>query len=273
MASKQDIPALLASKDGFTELDDQAKQRLLHMVSDVEEVVGVEHLIDALQHGSSHGGDGVLRCYVGFEPSGKAHIGWKVLALQLRRMLDANANVMVFLADWHAWVNDKFNGDMDAIQTTGVYMQETFRALLGEQPEAEATVQAVHRGVLALESTSVRAMSAQIGLNARTFERFCKRHFGFAPRTLLRRQRFLRSLGEYMLDPSMRWIGSLDMHYWDQAHFIRDFRATMNMTPSEFAALPHPVIKAAVSVSNMNGGVAMQALYHPERLARPETGL
>ena len=107
------------------------------MVSDVEEVVGVDHLIDALHHGSSHGGDGVLRCYVGFEPSGKAHIGWKVLALQLRRMLDANANVMVFLADWHAWVNDKFNGDMDAIQTTGVYMQETFRALLDHPPEGE----------------------------------------------------------------------------------------------------------------------------------------
>lgn len=137
MASKQDIPALLASKDGYAELDDHAKQRLLHMVGDVEEVVGVEHLIDALHHGSSHGGDGVLRCYVGFEPSGKAHIGWKVLALQLRRMLDANANVMVFLADWHAWVNDKFNGDMDAIQTTGVYMQETFRALLDHPPEGE----------------------------------------------------------------------------------------------------------------------------------------
>ena len=137
MASKQDIPALLASKDGYAELDDHAKQRLLHMVGDVEEVVGVEHLIAALHHGSSHGGDGVLRCYVGFEPSGKAHIGWKVLALQLRRMLDANANVMVFLADWHAWVNDKFNGDMDAIQTTGVYMQETFRALLDHPPEGE----------------------------------------------------------------------------------------------------------------------------------------
>ena len=137
MASPQDIPALLASKDGYADLSDEANHRLHTMVDSVEEVVGVEHLIDALHHGTSHGGDGVLRCYVGFEPSGKAHIGWKVLALQLRRMLDANANVMVFLADWHAWVNDKFNGDMDAIQTTAVYMQETFRALLDHPPEGE----------------------------------------------------------------------------------------------------------------------------------------
>ena len=137
MASPQDIPALLASKDGYADLSNEANHRLHTMVDSVEEVVGVEHLIDALHHGTSHGGDGVLRCYVGFEPSGKAHIGWKVLALQLRRMLDANANVMVFLADWHAWVNDKFNGDMDAIQTTAVYMQETFRALLDHPPEGE----------------------------------------------------------------------------------------------------------------------------------------
>lgn len=137
MASTQDIPALLASNDGYAQLSEDARQRLNTMVGDVEEVVGVDHLIEALHNDASLGGDGVLRCYVGFEPSGKAHIGWKVLALQLRRMLDADANVMVFLADWHAWVNDKFNGDMDAIQTTAVYMEETFRALLDHPPEGE----------------------------------------------------------------------------------------------------------------------------------------
>ena len=47
MASKQDIPALLAQKT-VCSLDESAKERLLHMVGDVEEVVGVEHLIDAL---------------------------------------------------------------------------------------------------------------------------------------------------------------------------------------------------------------------------------
>ena len=129
MANKQDIPALLASKDGYDALEATARERLHLMVESVEEVVGVEHLIDALHNGTSHSGDGVLRCYVGFEPSGKAHIGWKVLALQLRRMLDAKANVMIFLADWHAWVNDKFNGDMDAIKTTGVLLSRALASM------------------------------------------------------------------------------------------------------------------------------------------------
>ena len=51
-------------------------------------------------------------------------------------MLDAGANVLIFLADWHA-VNDKFGGVMEDIQTTATYMEETFRALLGYPPEGE----------------------------------------------------------------------------------------------------------------------------------------
>ena len=119
------------------ELSQMDRERLSQMIGDVDESVGIDHLVDCLADQTSLGGDGVIRCYVGFEPSGKAHIGWKVLSLQLRRMLDAKANVLIFLADWHAWVNDKFDGSMDSIQLTGRYMEDTFRALLGQPPEGE----------------------------------------------------------------------------------------------------------------------------------------
>lgn len=126
--------AISQYREKFPQIDDlneESKQRLSLMVGSVQEAVGIDHLIDCLANNTSLGGDGIIRCYVGFEPSGKAHIGWKVLSLQLKRMLDADANVLIFLADWHAWVNDKFGGDMDAIQTTAKYMEETFLALLG----------------------------------------------------------------------------------------------------------------------------------------------
>ena len=103
----------------------------LELIWSSARVVGVEHLEARIGDG------GVIRAYVGFEPSGKAHVGWKVLATNLRRMLDADVNVLIFLADWHAWVNDKFGGDMDKIQTTGKYMEEVFRALLGHPEEGE----------------------------------------------------------------------------------------------------------------------------------------
>ena len=119
------------------ELSAENRKRLYLMLGDVEESVGIEHLVDSLAEETSMAGDGVLRCYVGFEPSGKAHIGWKVLSLQLKRMLEADVNVLIFLADWHAWVNDKFGGNMEDIQKTAVYMEETFRALLDYPEEGD----------------------------------------------------------------------------------------------------------------------------------------
>ena len=132
-----DLDAMAEAHPGLADLDDVALKRLKLMVNGAQEVVGLDHLISVLAGGPSMAGDDIIRCYVGFEPSGTAHIGWKVLALRLRHLLDAQANVMVFLADWHAWVNDKFSGDMAAIQTTARYMEDTFRALLGHPEEGD----------------------------------------------------------------------------------------------------------------------------------------
>jgi len=121
----------------ISSLSDNDRARLELMTSGVQEVVGLEHLVNCLSGKPTFGGDTTIRCYVGIEPSGKAHIGWKVLSLQMRKMLDADANVIIFLADWHAWVNDKFKGDLDSIQTTARYMEDTFRALLHHPPEGD----------------------------------------------------------------------------------------------------------------------------------------
>ena len=132
-----DKESLIERCPRVAELDESSLERLILMIGSVDESVGIDHLVNCLADNTSAGGDGVIRCYVGFEPSGKAHIGWKVISLQMRRMLDAKANVLIFLADWHAWVNDKFGGVMEDIQTTATYMEETFRALLGNPPEGD----------------------------------------------------------------------------------------------------------------------------------------
>ena len=119
------------------ELSDDQSRRLAWMLGAAQEVVGVDHLVNAMLDGKSAGGDDVIRCYVGFEPSGKAHIGWKVVSLTLKRMLEGGVNVLIFMADWHAWVNDKFGGDMEKIHTTASYMEDTFRVLLGNPVEGD----------------------------------------------------------------------------------------------------------------------------------------
>ena len=168
---------------------------------------------------------------------------------------------------------DSLREDGDHLEECAARITTCLRALLGERPRTESAIHAVHLGLLSENTTSVAPLAALAGQNARTFERFCKRHFGFPAGTLLKKQRFLRSLGKYMLDPSMKWIDALDTHYWDQAHFIRDFKATMGMKPGEYAERAHPIVTAAVSVTNAAVGVAHQALHEPGQVTEDETGV
>lgn len=69
------------------------------------------------------------RAYIGFEPSGTAHIGWMVCTDMVRRLTAAGFDVKILLADWHAQINDKLGGDLAAIQRCGRYMEEAFESL------------------------------------------------------------------------------------------------------------------------------------------------
>lgn len=168
---------------------------------------------------------------------------------------------------------DTLRCDVDEMGEAAQLIAQAFRPMLERPRAVDRTIQTVHFELVSEVATAVGPLAELAGMTERTFTRFCKRHFGFAPGVLLRRQRFLRSLGNYMLDPSLRWINSLDPNYWDQAQFIRDFRTIMQMTPSEYAALPHPIVVAAVAVTSAGSGVPLQALFHPERERESETGL
>lgn len=127
--------------------------------------------------------------------------------------------------------------------------------------EEQRRVGIAHKALLDSEVSTVAQFSDLVGMSPRTAERLSRRAFGFAPKLLLRRQRFLRSLSQFMLDPSMRWINTLDSHYHDQAHFSRDFSRFMGMSAREYARLDHPIMGAAAFARMAAAGAAMQALH------------
>jgi AraC-like DNA-binding protein len=95
-----------------------------------------------------------------------------------------------------------------------------------------------------------------LGVSIKSLERLCRRYFGFTPKLLLRRQRFLRSLSQFMLNPARNWLGSLDGQYHDQAQFVREFRAFMGLTPTEYARLPHPILEPIMRQRMADQGAA-----------------
>jgi AraC-like DNA-binding protein len=137
--------------------------------------------------------------------------------------------------------------------------------LLSQRPphEDDAKVRAAHAALVDDSVMSVADLADRLGMSSRSLERLSLRAFGFSPKLLLRRQRFLRSLAQFMLDPSLTWIKTLDWHYVDQAHFVRDFRRFMAMSPSEYAAVDHPVLRSAARARAVAAGAAVQALHRP----------
>jgi AraC-like DNA-binding protein len=141
----------------------------------------------------------------------------------------------------------------------------TFRALLAKPMREHEAIVRTHAAILSDRFTTVAALAEHLGTSTRTLERFTRRHFGFAPKLLLRRQRFLRSLARFMVDPSLKWIDSLDSQYHDQAQFVREFKHFMLMRPRDYAAMEHPIALTAVRARRMALGDAMQVLHPPDR--------
>ena len=135
-----------------------------------------------------------------------------------------------------------------------------FRNLTGRPLTDEQRIRAIHEGLVDPRLHTVAELVGRVAASPRTVERMCHRHFGFSPKLLLRRQRFMRSLAQFMIDPSLKWIGAMDSHYHDQAQFVRDFHEFMGMTPREYSTTPHPVLERFVQERNRVYGAAVQTM-------------
>ncbi len=81
----------------------------------------------------------------------------------------------------------------------------------------------------------VRALSRSLGLSEDTLTSSFRRGIGLTPKRYARMLRFHAVLGEVALASSPDWTRlAHDMGYFDQAHFIKDFRAFTGTTPSDY---------------------------------------
>lgn len=67
--------------------------------------------------------------YIGFEPSGTVHLGWKICTNKIKDFINQGFDFTVLLADWHAYINDKLGGDIEKIKLCGKYMEDCFAAM------------------------------------------------------------------------------------------------------------------------------------------------
>lgn len=101
--------------------------------------------------------------------------------------------------------------------------------------------------------TDVAAFADTAGMNPRALKRVCKRVFGFGPKRLLRRQRFLDTLGRVRVADEVSFTDLRDPSYFDQSHFNHEFHEFMGLSPRRYLSAPRPLMGHAALVQLQQG--------------------
>lgn len=100
-------------------------EKIRGIIKNTSEIISIEELKELLKKDEM--GIGYKRAYIGFEPSGKIHLGH---FLQIRKMIDlqnAGFDITILLADLHAYLNQK--GSMKEIHQLAEHNKEIFKAM------------------------------------------------------------------------------------------------------------------------------------------------
>jgi tyrosyl-tRNA synthetase len=90
----------------------------------VEEIVTLDELKNLIESKSKP------RAYWGFECSGMMHLGMGLICGgKIKDMIEAGFEFIIFLADWHSWINNKLGGIMENIRLCGEYFKQCFESL------------------------------------------------------------------------------------------------------------------------------------------------
>lgn len=112
----------------------------------------------------------------------------------------------------------------------------------------------------ATSNPDVDALVAASGMSQRSVERLCKRLYGASPKLLARKYRALGAAVRMGNSELVDGTSALDAFY-DQAHFIREFKEFTGLTPKRFMVEAAPVTRLTIARKRLMPGLPKLALY------------
>lgn len=106
----------------------------------------------------------------------------------------------------------------------------------GRNPEENPVIRhTVNRLVSEPNRQLLREISDEMGYSQKHFIQLFKDHVGLTPKTFARIMRFQKAIEEIESTGNISWAAlALDCGYYDQSHFINDFRVFSGFTPEEY---------------------------------------
>ncbi|OYY91241.1 MAG: hypothetical protein B7Y45_04455 [Sphingomonas sp. 28-66-16] len=203
-------------------------------------------------HSISHGGQ-----FVGF---GVTPVGW-------HRLFGVSAHRFVDRLTPLATVWPACDAILEAIAAArdSADIKRLFDAVLltrlGPVHRHEALVARFMALLVSDHDINIDQVARELGCSTVKLRRIALAHFGFPPKMLLRRSRFMKSFVAIYGKPPGKWSQLIDASYADQSHFLRDANDFLGMTPSAYLALERPMTLMSMKVRTEQLGAPVQALH------------
>jgi AraC-like DNA-binding protein len=142
----------------------------------------------------------------------------------------------------------------DVFGADGIALEATIRAhddqaqwvecaehfLRSRLPQPDETVELINRVIDCIVADrsilKVDALVDQFNLGKRTLQRIFSQYVGVSPKWVIMRYRLQEAAEQLARNESVNWPKmALDLGYFDQAHFIKDFKMVVGRTPAEYA--------------------------------------
>tara|TARA_R110001606_G_scaffold83056_1_gene189890 strand:- start:735 stop:1682 length:948 start_codon:yes stop_codon:yes gene_type:complete len=125
---------------------------------------------------------------------------------------------------------------------------------------AESQIVALNRLLLDENIQNVGDLSSALDLPIHSLARLARKRFGYPPKTLLTRSRFLRSLIALKQADAADGYSVIDEAYTDTSHFLRDSERFLGMTARRFLKLDTPFLDAILRARQLILGTATPTL-------------
>jgi AraC-like DNA-binding protein len=107
-------------------------------------------------------------------------------------------------------------------------------------PERDETVELINRIIdcVVADRTilKVDTLTERFNLSKRTLQRIFSQYVGVSPKWVIMRYRIQEAADQLAYSERVNWPKmALDLGYFDQAHFIKDFKMIVGRTPAEYA--------------------------------------
>lgn len=87
-----------------------------------------------------------------------------------------------------------------------------------------------------LELHSADELARRVGMSVRALQRLFNEHVGVGPKWVIKRYRIHEAVARVQAGEPVSWAAlAQDLGYFDQAHFIADFRTLVGRTPGDYA--------------------------------------